>query len=564
MKKNKIPILHKYLFVLIVVLAVNITDIYAQITTQSLPFFDTLKELTESAVTKPTPASGTNNASFTSDGLQLTENAYSKFGAAYFNNYVFESEKGLLISFEYMVYGGDGGNGQNGGDGFSFFLFDANVANPGIGAPGAGLGYAYNRTHIGTNHVPYKAPGLNGAYLGIGFDSYGNFKKLRYSGDSRVNGIPFDFNSITGGTINGVPLKNYDGDNEVTIRGAMHPEGYSSTVGMGKGYAGYPVLVTQRTRENVGFKLKTGDDYTWEKHNQLKNTNYFNIRGGKAFEKSTDEGYRKALVELFPNGDKGFFITVMVQHENAMDTIIYKYEYKKSFTYRENARGATYQGGYGDNNSETAMPNSSSDLIATLNVPAPEEFRIGFSAATGNSNMTNPQKDFHIIKNLTIRLPRAAVAIDDYLPDNCMGADEIIFKPLKNDYAFDGPLDVDQKPCPECIDASTFRFLKDNGEAYPDPFEVDKPGIGRWTYTYNSTTNDGTVKFEPVSTYTGLAKIQYDIKGGKKEPDPYGDEAYRSSPATIGVTITTEPCTPPTPKRLKMISNKMVRSKARL
>lgn len=557
-------VFRRYLPAAILLLAGNITDISAQVS--ELPFFDTLKELTEDAVTRPTPVSGTNNASFQPYGLQLTENDYNKFGAAYFKNYKFSSEKGLLISFEYMVYGGDAGSGQTGGDGLSFFLFDAAVSNPGIGAQGAGLGYAYNRTH--NNQTTYRAVGLNGAYLGVGFDSYGNFKKLRYQGDSRVSGIPFDFDYVTGGkiTVGGVEkaLKEFDGSNEVTLRGAMHPDGFSTTVGMGKGYAGYPVLVTQRTSENVGFRLKSTGNYTWEKYDQLRNTNYFNIRGGEEFEKSTDDGYRKALVELFPNGDQGFFVSVMVQHENSMDTIVYKYEYTKSFSYRENARGASYMGGYGDNNNQDAIPNSSSDLVATLNVPAPSEFMIGFSAATGNSSMTNPQKDYHIIKNLTVRLPRAAVAVDDYKNDTCMGAKEIIFKPLVNDYAYDGPINVDQEPCPECIDASTFRFLDEDGNPYSDYFVAEQSGVGKWTYTYNSSTNEGTVKFEPLSTFTGLAAIQYNIKGGKVEPDPYADEAYRSSPATIGVNITTDVCTPVPTGKLRMISNKMVRSKAKL
>src|SRR5690606_38326410 len=48
-----------------------------------------------------------------------------------------------------------------------FFLFDAAVPSFHPGGFGGALGYAFNSTH--------QAPGLSGAYIGIGLDEYGNF-----------------------------------------------------------------------------------------------------------------------------------------------------------------------------------------------------------------------------------------------------------------------------------------------------------------------------------------------------------------------------------------------------
>lgn len=566
---------HNRLKVIFLVFFIAATNVYIQGQVRSLPFFNTMKELTEEAVARPTPASGSNSAIFTDRGVQLTPNEFNKFGAIYFKNYKFESRRGLLITFEYMIYDGDtNGDGKPGGDGFSFFLFDSLVVNPGIGAPGAGLGYAYNRTHI--NQSTHRARGLDGGYLGVGFDSYGNFKVLRYQGESRANGMPYGWRNLPGSTVidkNGVSkqLQDFSGNNDVTLRGAMHPTGFS-TNGWGKLYSGYPVLATQRTTEDVGFRLKPTDG-TWEMINdrpgELLN---LPVRGGTEFEKSTDIGYRKAVVELFPDNDKGFYISVAIKNEISLDTIIYRYHYLKELQYLENARANQYQGGYGDNgDNENSSPDWSSSMTpVTLSAPAPEYFKIGFSAGTGDEGQPDGQRDVHLIKNLTVSLPRAAVAVDDYKDETCKGAQIVLFKPLLNDYGYQGPFELEQTPCPDCIDAATFRFILSNGTILPlgvgeSEVSYDDPDVGRWTYIYDEATNDATVRLELKSTFEGPATIQYDIKGGKQDPaSEYALEEYRSMPATIGIDVTSEPCIEPEPQKKKIVSNKMVTSKTRM
>ena len=73
-----------------------------------------------------------------------------------------DSRSGLTVTFELYSYGGTGA------DGISFFLLDGNVSPVQAGAFGGSLGYAQK------NDVA-NASGILGAYLGIGFDEYGNF-----------------------------------------------------------------------------------------------------------------------------------------------------------------------------------------------------------------------------------------------------------------------------------------------------------------------------------------------------------------------------------------------------
>ncbi len=90
--------------------------------------------------------------------LQLTAAAGEESGSAFYNVPI-DAHYGLHVSFDYYAGGG------NGADGFSFLLLDGSVATPSAGASGGSLGYGPS----GANS------GLSGAYLGIGFDTFGNF-----------------------------------------------------------------------------------------------------------------------------------------------------------------------------------------------------------------------------------------------------------------------------------------------------------------------------------------------------------------------------------------------------
>jgi outer membrane protein OmpA-like peptidoglycan-associated protein len=99
--------------------------------------------------------------------LRLTPATGSQAGYAYYNT-AFSSSNGALVEFDYATYGG------NGADGLTFFLFDGttSAAQFRIGAFGGSLGYA------GCGGTP----GLRNAYIGVGFDEFGNFTNLASCG----------------------------------------------------------------------------------------------------------------------------------------------------------------------------------------------------------------------------------------------------------------------------------------------------------------------------------------------------------------------------------------------
>lgn len=90
----------------------------------------------------------------------------------------------LVIEFKFFTYNGKSSEATSvsGGDGLSFFLLDgaANPTEP--GAFGGSLGYAQRS-------IPGQQPvaGLAGAYVGIGFDEFGNFSN---SNEGRIGGSP--------------------------------------------------------------------------------------------------------------------------------------------------------------------------------------------------------------------------------------------------------------------------------------------------------------------------------------------------------------------------------------
>ena len=97
--------------------------------------------------------------------LRLTNNGGNQAGFAR-SLTSFPSENGISISFEYFTHTSSGGSG----DGISFFLFDALAAPTfNIGGFGGSLGYDKN-----TQPDP-DLPGLSKAFIGIGFDEFGNF-----------------------------------------------------------------------------------------------------------------------------------------------------------------------------------------------------------------------------------------------------------------------------------------------------------------------------------------------------------------------------------------------------
>lgn len=191
--------------------------------------------------------------------LRLTTNQLNQRGYIYID-VPFPSTYGLKAEFEYFSYGGVG---QFLADGLSVFLFDGDTQNFSPGGFGGSLGYAQRDSE----------PGLSNAYLGIGFDEFGNFGN---SSQGKNGG----FAGIGSGEL--VP-------NAIVLRGP------------GNGNSGYPFVVGRKT-------TSTGND-------GLLPGGQFNISsGGAGTTRVTDPmqvGYRRVNLELQPDPDGvGFFVTL--------------------------------------------------------------------------------------------------------------------------------------------------------------------------------------------------------------------------------------------------------------
>lgn len=93
--------------------------------------------------------------------ISLTNNNNFQVGLSLFSEKI-QAQDGLNIAFEFASYGG------NGADGITFFLMDAATTSYVPGGSGGALGYSPRVTDPVSD-------GLTGAYLGVGFDSFGNF-----------------------------------------------------------------------------------------------------------------------------------------------------------------------------------------------------------------------------------------------------------------------------------------------------------------------------------------------------------------------------------------------------
>jgi hypothetical protein len=97
--------------------------------------------------------------------LRLTPAEDNKFGYAYDDD-AFPSVDGALVEFEYADWGGTGA------DGLTFFFFNGDTTEAEFHTGQAGGSLGYSSCHSETN-------GLSNAYIGVGFDEYGNFTNLK-------------------------------------------------------------------------------------------------------------------------------------------------------------------------------------------------------------------------------------------------------------------------------------------------------------------------------------------------------------------------------------------------
>ena len=189
------------------------------------------------------------SADLTGGVLRLTTNQNNQNGYVYID-VPFPSKYGIKVEFEYFMFGGTGA------DGLTVFLFDAEVSNFAPGGFGGSLGYA-PRDDVS---------GLTGAYLGLGFDAFGNFGNASEGKEGGFFGG--DFNLY---------------ENSIVIRKG------------GSGFSGYQFVTGKMTQAPPPGAPELGLDVQYR----------FPISSGGVGTQRVDDrqkvGYRKVFLELEPH-----------------------------------------------------------------------------------------------------------------------------------------------------------------------------------------------------------------------------------------------------------------------
>jgi len=259
--------------------------------------------------------------------LRLTNNTPNSLGFAR-NTTAFPTANGLSISVEYYIFGGSGG------DGLSMILYDP-TANPfQIGAFGGSLGYAQSTNAPGL-------PGVSKGYIGIGLDEFGNFS------------------NPTAGRQGGPGLK----PNSVALRG--DGDGAAAIA------SNYEYLTGIQTI-NAAAMSAAGAGSTFQIPGAVNGRTAISLSRPQGGLTATDNGYRKARIELRPNGlNTGFIINGWITEGNPAGGIVHHVVTEYSYV------GSTL----------------------------PTNLSIAFAASTGGSN------SFHEVRNLAITVPSATESV---------------------------------------------------------------------------------------------------------------------------------------------------------
>lgn len=346
--------------------------------------------------------------------LRLTNVLRNQKGYIYSNS-VFPSTQGLSVQFEYYIYGG------NGADGISFFLYDATADPFTIGGFGGSLGYAQITT------TTPASPGVSKGYFAIGLDEFGNFSNPN---EGRQGGIPGER------------------PGSVTLRGkgdgaALTPDNY-------------PYLTSVRTAD-LGFGM-VGDPVRRQSD-------------------STSTGYRRVFMDMVPNPNGGYNITVRISRGGARlttTTVIDNYYYPER---------------------------------------APANLKYGIASSTGD------QTNYHEIRNVFIDVLDAGS--------------------LANPVAVNDVLSICQGQVASLDVTSNDTTSNEGGSINRASIDLDPTQTGlQSSYTIAnqgafSLDSQGNITFVPVSGFIGTATARYNVK------DTYGKTSNNAT-ITITYTGATQ------------------------
>jgi len=433
------------------------------------------------------PHLATSSERYSEDGIALTYkegDQIQEFSGFSLDAIPFTSEFGVIIEFKYAMVDGQTFNGRY-GDGMSLFIYDSNKDFE-IGAHGASLGYAYRNNEYETPNVA----GLNGAYLGVGLDVYGDFKTRSIVEHEKREGIWGHNWSEVG--------------SHITIRGGQLKNNR---------YKGYPVLYTinankKWTINRARLAYDTGE-YDFYEEQGLKT---FEMHTG--YDVKGNIKYNKVIVGVTPSAKGGTELEVRVADDRGEGVFIRGLHYPDAFKTFDQ-EGNLY-------NFETTIPTN---------------FKIGFAAATAGAY----QK--HLVKDIVVRLPYEP-EMEDLVVFFCHKKEDnegrsVDFDVYDDTYFYSGSLT--NRPTggnsSNFVDYTSFRFEDEEGYAISsNPFKYVEQGVGTWEYDGNRTV---VFTAERDDLEKGEYSIYYSAKGVDKGPNggPFGEDVYRSRPTKLTVLV---------------------------
>lgn len=187
--------------------------------------------------------------------LRLTPTAQFRSGYAIYNTAI-PAGQGLSVNFDMLQYGG------NGADGIAFFLIDGDESPSAPGAFGGSLGYSSDSLD----------PGIVGGYVGVGFDSFGNFS----GNDHGAGGI--------GRTENSIVIRGSEATNYQYVTGKVAS---GSLMGADRAGSKRQVRITISTSNIMTVSVNYGSGFVTE----LSNINLATINGASTMPSSFKFGF---------------------------------------------------------------------------------------------------------------------------------------------------------------------------------------------------------------------------------------------------------------------------------
>ncbi|MDM1044563.1 hypothetical protein HX004_05735 [Myroides sp. 1354] len=439
---------------------------------------------------------------YTRDGLQLTyDNTKKALSGFYLKDLEVPMNYAIEVDFEFATLDGKEYYGHY-GDGISLFLFDANASFD-LGSYGSGLGYAYNSS------TGSRQAGLNGAYLGVSLDVYGDSRERMNSVNNKREGI------------SGITFQRED--SHITIRGGQHQNDR---------YKGYPVIYTQQTNwgnqsnanaatAKLDFNTGEYEEDSYAPSLPHLRTEYANTLRFYRFNfvynpihSEYDE--RGTMLQFYLRNDSG------VIHGGNSEALFLQTEFR---TKDENGSLYTFKG---------------------KNI---DSYKIGIAGTTGDATET------HLVKNVNVRLTHAPETKDKKVLLCLTDGGDDRTRWAKLEKPFDGstfyvgdPGDPGRPKSGNTYNHIDFESVRlEDKYGYPLNYRTeehtttwsqiyDEPGVGEWDLTYNEFS--ATLYFTPANRI--MEEGDYDVyisakSVEKNDGSPFAYEDYRSRPTKITV-----------------------------